>query len=161
MQAHSGIFRTLCNSGVFWTFSIFRTTSIFRTAKYPEPCQPSAMERFAKIVNDYNGFCNISFSIFLPCENNMYFLNTYLTFILEVFSRRKKVWGQSGPGAVSFWYTYSLMYSNKLTYFAASNSFGLPKQSLRKKSRSKLLKLLAKSLKITCKSFFLEPATLL
>ena len=35
----------------------------------------------------------------------------------------------------------------KISIFAANNSFGLPKQSLRKKSWSKLIKLLAKFLK--------------
>ena len=50
---------------------------IFRTPKYSAPCQTSTIERFAKIVNNYNDFPNISFSLSLLCEKNMYFLNTF------------------------------------------------------------------------------------
>ena len=54
IPAYSGMFTTLCNSGV--------------TPKYSEPCQTSTMERFANVVNDYNDFRNISFSLSLLSE---------------------------------------------------------------------------------------------
>ena len=47
---------------------------ILRTPKDSEPCQKSTMERFANIVNDYNDFRNISFSLSLLCEEKKVFL---------------------------------------------------------------------------------------
>ena len=41
---------------------------------YSEPCQTSTMERFAKVVNGYNYFRNITFLRSLLCEKSMYFL---------------------------------------------------------------------------------------
>ena len=84
IQTYSGIFKTLCNPGIFkpWHIQnpdIFRTRSIFRTLAYSqpwyiqnhrifrtlayskseahsEPCQTSTRKRFAKIVNGYTYF---------------------------------------------------------------------------------------------------------
>ena len=89
--------------------------SIFRSLKHSEPCQASTMEYFAKILNGYNYFRNISFSRSLPCEK-MCIFNTYLIFTPEAFFQCKKVWGLRGPGALNFLYIYLLMYSNKLAY---------------------------------------------
>ena len=50
IQAYSGKCRTLCNCG------IFRSPVYSEPLAYSEPGQTSAMERFAKIVNDYNCF---------------------------------------------------------------------------------------------------------
>ena len=48
---------------------------------YSESCQTSTMERFAKIVNSYNYFCNVSFTRSVTYEINiMDFFNTCLTF---------------------------------------------------------------------------------
>ena len=58
--------------------------SIFRTPKYSEPCQTPTMERFSIMVNDYNDFHNISFSISLLCEKNMYF-SIHVKFLLEKY----------------------------------------------------------------------------
>ena len=49
-----------------------------------------------------------------------------------------KVWGPKKPGVMIFWYSYLLIYSNQLAYLQLITG-------------NKFLKLLAKSLKITCK----------
>ena len=90
IQAYSGIFRTLCNPGIFRTLSIqnqkhIPNGGIFRILVHLEPYQTSTMDHFAKIVNRYNYFRNISFSRSLLCEKSMYFLNKCLIFTPEVF----------------------------------------------------------------------------
>ena len=114
---YSSIFRTLCNLVYFESYHVqnqkhIQNRVIFRTPKYSAPCQTSTIECFAKIVNNYNDFPNISFSLSLLCEKNMYFLNTCLIFTPGVVIRCKKVWGPREPGTVHFWYTYLLKYSN-------------------------------------------------
>ena len=57
------------------------------------------MEGFAKIVEGYNYFSNISFSRFLLYEINITnFLNTGLIFTTDVFILCKKIWRLRGPG---------------------------------------------------------------
>ena len=52
---------------------IFRTLACWEHKAYSKSCQTSMMEYFAKIVNDHNYFCNISFSPSLLYEINMNF----------------------------------------------------------------------------------------
>ena len=54
-QAYSGIFRTLCN------FGIFKTLVYSEHDAYSESCQTSTLGCFVKIVNGYKYFCSISF----------------------------------------------------------------------------------------------------
>ena len=78
IPTYSGIFITLCRyiqdpSSIFRTMvysepCFIQNPSIFRSLKHSEPCQASTMEYFAKILNGYNYFRNISFSRSLPCE---------------------------------------------------------------------------------------------
>ena len=86
-----GIFRNLCNPGIFRTLvGIYRTKTysepwyienrgIFRTLVYSEPWHIQNPVKhllwsvFAKIVNDYNYFHNISFSSFLLYEKILFF----------------------------------------------------------------------------------------
>ena len=74
IPTYSGIFITLCSAGIFRTLVAYsepcfiQNPSIFRSLKHSEPCQASTMEYFAKILNGYNYFRNISFSRSLPCE---------------------------------------------------------------------------------------------
>ena len=73
IQAYSGIFRTLCNLGIFRTLVYskpwhIQNPGIFRTRGYFESCQTSTMECFAKILNSYNYFENISFSHEFPLK---------------------------------------------------------------------------------------------
>ena len=53
--------------------------NIFRTVVYWEPCQTSTIEHFAKIFNNYNDFCNISFSLslFFKYMSNFYSRSSY------------------------------------------------------------------------------------
>ena len=82
-----GIFRTLCNPGIFRTLVYteqkaycepwyIENRGIFRTLVYSEPWHIQNPVKhllwsvFAKIVNDYNYFHNISFSSFLLYEKS-------------------------------------------------------------------------------------------
>ena len=63
----------------------------------------SRMGHFAKIVNSYNYFRNISFSRSLLYEINIInFIKTGLIFSAEVFTLCKKVWRLRGLGALNF-----------------------------------------------------------
>ena len=85
-----GIFRTLCNPGIFTTLVyteqkaycepwFIENRGIFRTLVYSEPWHIQNPVKhllwsvFAKIVNDYNYFHNISFSSFLLYEKILLF----------------------------------------------------------------------------------------
>ena len=69
---------------------------------------------FAKIVNNYNYFHNISFSSSLLYEKYMIFLEKYLIFLMQVSCRSKRVFqkylfdvkygvrGNQGPTTVNF-----------------------------------------------------------
>ena len=71
---------------------IFRTLARWEPKAYSEPCQTSLMECFAKIVNNYNYFCNIIFSFSLLYDINiMKFYNSGLIFTPEVYILCKKV----------------------------------------------------------------------
>ena len=72
-----GIFRTLCNPGIFRTVVYTEqkhilSRDILRTMAYSEPWHIQnpviylLWSVFAKIVNDCNNFYNVSFSSFLP-----------------------------------------------------------------------------------------------
>ena len=86
----TGIFRSFCNPGIFRTlvYAEQKTYSepwyienhgIFRTLVYSEPWHIQNPVKhllwsvFAKIVNDYNYFHNISFSSFLLYEKILFF----------------------------------------------------------------------------------------
>ena len=56
------------------------------------------MERFAKIVNSYSYFSNISFSRSLLYDKKS-LISTSLIFTPEVFIQSKNVWDPRGPGA--------------------------------------------------------------
>ena len=82
--------------GIFRTRSIFRTVvhsehwhiqnpGVFKTLAYSEPRQTATMHHFAKIVNGYNYFRNISFSGSLLYEKNLNFYNAGLIFTPELF----------------------------------------------------------------------------
>ena len=98
---YSGIFWTLCNSGIFRTLvyseprhiqnqrhiqnpGLFTTLGYSEPEAYSEPCQTSKMEHFEKqlytlrtaiiIFVSYNYFRNISFSNHLVHEINKIFL---------------------------------------------------------------------------------------
>ena len=58
---------------------------VFRTLAYSEPCQTSTMQHFAKIVNGYNYFRNISISCSLLYEKNVNFYHAGLIFTPELF----------------------------------------------------------------------------
>ena len=79
---------------------IFRTRYIYRTLVYSEPevyselCQTSKMECFAKIVNSYSCFRNISFPRFLLFY---FFLQKYLFYV-------KRYSGLGGRGPWIFIY---------------------------------------------------------
>ena len=76
---------------------IFRTLTHSKPEAYSKPSQTSTMEHFAKIVNSYNYFCNISFSRSLLYEINIInFFNAGLIFTPEVFILCKKVWELGG-----------------------------------------------------------------
>ena len=84
-----GIFRTLCNPSIQNKKHIlsrdilrtvhFQSNGIFRTLTYSEPWHIQNPVKhllwsvFAKIVNDYNYFHNISFSSFLHYEKILFF----------------------------------------------------------------------------------------
>ena len=59
-----GIFRTAIHSEPWH----IQNAGVFRTLAYLEPCQTSIMQHFAKMVNGYNYFRNISFPRSLLCE---------------------------------------------------------------------------------------------
>ena len=95
IQLYSGIFRILCNSGIFRTVvypepwhiqnqkhiqnhGMFRTPVYSKSEASAEICQKSTMKRFAKILNgditifaNYNYFPNISLPHFLLHEINI------------------------------------------------------------------------------------------
>ena len=103
IQAYSDILRTLPNPSIFrtlvysetlniqnqrhtWNRGIFRTLAISKPEAYSEPCEVSTVERFAKVVNDYNYFPNISISLSLLYEVNiMNFLNTCIILTPKVY----------------------------------------------------------------------------
>ena len=92
--------------------SIFRTvvhsepchieiSGVFRIGSYSELCQTATMQHFARIVNGYNYFRNISFSRSLLYEKNVNFYNAGLLFTPESY-KIKKLWDPRGPGVVNF-----------------------------------------------------------
>ena len=107
IQACSGIFRTLHNPDIFRNLvepriqnlgSVaysepdaysepwhIQNPGVFRTLAYSEPCQTSTMQHFAKIVNGYNYFRNISISCSLLYEKNVNFYHAGLIFTPELF----------------------------------------------------------------------------
>ena len=62
-----------------------KNPGVFRTLTYLEPCQTSSIQHFAKMVNGYNYFRNISFSRSLLYEKNVNFHNAGLIFTPELF----------------------------------------------------------------------------
>ena len=90
---YSSIIRILFNPNIFGTTGIFRNRSICRTLVHSEPCQTSNMERFAKIVNSYSCFGNISFSL-------------SLLFLISLFFSPKVLARQ--PGAMNFDDTHAI-----------------------------------------------------
>ena len=116
---YSGIARTLCNLNIFrilayseleayvepcyiWNPDIFRALAYSEPEVYSEPWKTSEMEHFAKIINGYSCFCNISFSRSLLFSIKAYFfLQKYL----------KKYTGPGGRDP-EFWYTHSIYKNN-------------------------------------------------
>ena len=131
LRNYSGIFRTLCKPGIFRTLlhseievysepwhirnqKHIQNSDIFKTLAYSEaetysepeaysePCETSKLKRFAKIVNSYNYFHNVSFSRCPLYEINMNFFHTGLIFTPEVYILCKKVWAPRGAGEENF-----------------------------------------------------------
>ena len=127
IQAYSGVFRTLCNPGIFRTLTclepeaylepwyIHRTRCIFRTLALCIFLTRGIFGNlsniydgaFTKRVNgyncfaNYNYFCNISFSRSLLYKTNIInFFNTGLILVQKYLFYVKK-YGGRGPGAVN------------------------------------------------------------
>ena len=98
-----------------WIRGIFRTRSICRTLTYSEPCQISTMQHFAKIVNAYNYFHNISFSCSLLYEKNVNFYHAGLIFTTELFIWCKISMWPEGTSGCEFLISLFLI-SSKLAY---------------------------------------------
>ena len=76
--------RNIFRAVVYAELRHIQNAGVFRILNYSEFCQKSTMERFTKIVNDYNYFHNISFSRSLLCEKHVFF-NTRL-YVFNSFS---------------------------------------------------------------------------
>ena len=106
LRNYSDIFRTLCN------FGIFKTLVYSEPKPYSKSCQISSLECFARIVNGFNYFRNISFSGSLLYKRNiMNSFNTGLIFSPEVFIPCKKVSKPREPGVVNFDMPVSILVS--------------------------------------------------
>ena len=106
LRNYSDIFRTLCNSG------ILKTLVYSEPEPYSKSWQISSMECFARIVNGFNYFRNISFSCSLLYKTNiMHSFNTGFIFSPEVFIPCKKVSKPKEPGAVNFDIPVSILVS--------------------------------------------------
>ena len=94
IQAYSGIFRTLCNPGVFWILpTMFRTRGIFRTVVYSEPRNiqnPVKHLRWSVLRKQLTAimiFAKSGFH-FLYFVKNMYFL-IHVLFLLHKYTLSK------------------------------------------------------------------------
>ena len=109
IQVYSGVFRTLCNPGIFKNLAYsephayserwhIQTCHIRRPVKY---LLPSILLKYLTTITfftNYNFFGNISFSRSLFYKiNTLSFFNIGLIFTPDVFILYRKVWGSKGP----------------------------------------------------------------
>ena len=99
----SGIFITLCNTGIFKSLVYLEPWYIQNLGHIQSSVKHLRWSVMRKQLKDCNCFRNINFSRFLRYEINiMNFLNIGLIFTPEVIILCKKVWESGGLRAVDF-----------------------------------------------------------